>query len=471
MPGVQEKHTQMRERRKQCQICLSILLDYSKAHRLIKIKADEHGFLACRLDGTHTWVNCVGTFGVGSAAYWWSRMAGAQIRLLHGLLAERWPLEALLFADDAELTASNAREREGVVMAIFILMIIGAPMKLSKFRGGFTVNWIGMTIDNRLYALGLAQSRADWLVGWAKDIIEGKTVEVTNFSGGVGRLNFAANALIHEKPWLGPLYAWSSTIQTAGHTSATVPWGIKFVLLWISKRLSSSCRMMITPTLPSRVGHLFKSDAKAEQGRATIGGWECRGGTPPAAARWWYVEIFEATTPWVFAKSGDPQRVIATLELLGTLLCLVLFHYQADDMEAGVITISATTDNAGNSLVMQKYMSTKWPLSPVLCELSEQLRTRNLELHLDWQRRDCNIEADAITNEDYSMFTPCNRIAVDFAQIKWIVLNEAMTWSKEVYDHCQEAKLRRNRPEFVPTRIWKKRKTAAAKRLRATAPW
>ena len=173
----------------------------------------------------------------------------------------------------------------------------------------------------------------------------------------------------------------------------------------------------MTPALPIPGGHLFKSDAKAEGGRATIGGWECRGGVPPILARWFQVEIFEATTPWVFAKHGDPQRIIAALELLGTLLCLLLFNFKEESPHSGVTTISGTTDNRGNSFAMNKFMSTKWPLSPLLIELSEQLRSRQLELHLDWQRRDTNVEADQMTNEDYTSFTACNRIPLDFASV------------------------------------------------------
>lgn len=471
MPGIPEKHVQYRERRAKSQIALSLLLDFSKAHRRVKIKEEEQGFLACRLDNASTWLNKVGTFGISSAAFWWSRLAGGLVRALHGLLGPRWALEILLYADDIEITAANHLKREGAVMAVYVLLILGSPMKNSKFRGGHEVEWIGLYLNNRLYGVGLANSRAQWLTDWARQIVDSSTVNVSYFAGGVGRLNFTANALVHEKPWLGPLYAWASTIQLSGKATATVPWGIKFVLLWIAKRLSSDSKLLVTPSLPVHGGFLFKSDAKAEGGRATIGGWECRGGVPSIRAKWFYIELFEKSTPWVFAKGGDPQRVIATLELLGSLLCLVLFDFKAEDLVSGVQTISGTTDNQGNSLAMVKFMSTKWPLAPLLMELSEQLRTRSLELHLEWERRDKNREADAITNGDYSDFTASNRIDVDFPAIPWIVLTQAMGWSKEVYDICQGAKAKRDVAGDPSRTTWKRRKTAANMRLKAKDPW
>jgi len=195
------------------------------------------------------------------------------------------------------------------------------------------------------------------------------------------------------------------------------------------------------------------------------------GGVHPSKAKWFFVELHAETTGWVFSKSGDPQRVIATLELLGSLLCLVAFDFRASEQCRGIQTISGTTDNQGNSFALQKFMSTKWPLAPLLCELSEQLRSRSLELHLEWQRRDRNKEADAITNQDFSAIRPENRIEIDFVSLPWIVLNQAMVWSKEVYDIAQTAKLKRSGQPFVQPAVWKRKKTAAAERLKATDPW
>ena len=471
MPGVPEKHVQMRERRGKGEMAISLLLDYSKAHRRVKILEEEQGYLGCKLDEQSIWFNRCGTFGIGSASYWWARLAGGQLRLLHGLLGPRWPIEALLYADDLEMTAADSNEREGIVMAVFVLLILGAPLKLSKFRGGFKVEWVGMYIDNTLFSIGLSLCRARWLVNWARQVIDTGSVEVTNFAGGVGRLGFASNALLYEKPWLGPLYAWSSTIQLAGRRTAAVPWGIKFILYWIAKRLESDCRIMVTPCLPRDRGYLFKSDAKAEDGRATIGGWECRDGTPPRLAKWFFVELFQESSPWVFAKQNDPQRIIATLELLGTLLCLILFDFRSTDLRRGIHTVSGTTDNQGNTMALQKCMSTKWPLAPMLIELAEQLRSRNLELHLDWERRDKNVDADSITNEDFTGFDEKLRVQCDFPKIPWVILDQAMIWSKEIYDITQERKQKVVGQPFVPKETWKRRKTAANKRLRATDPW
>ena len=53
MPGVAEAHTLMRERRHKSQFVMSLLGDFTKAHRWTKILPEEQGLLACRLENTY----------------------------------------------------------------------------------------------------------------------------------------------------------------------------------------------------------------------------------------------------------------------------------------------------------------------------------------------------------------------------------------------------------------------------------
>jgi hypothetical protein len=100
-------------------------------------------------------------------------------------------------------------------------------------------------------------------------------------------------------------------------------------------------------------------------------------------------------------------------------------------------------------------------------ELSEQCRSRNLELHLSWQRRTFDTEADSHTNGDFSAFQRQNQVLFDLPDIPWFVLTEELGWSKEVYDLTKNLKAE----GFVPQHTWKRRKLSAGKRLKATDPW
>ena len=433
-PGVREKHTLLREFKDKGLHPVALLGDVSKAHRRYKRRDDETGFLACRLEPGKVWVHLVGTFGVACTAYWWSRLMGIIARVTYGLLGDKHPLELLVYVDDLEFMAANKQERLAVTLAVFYMKLLGLPFKTAKFRGGWEVEWIGLFTNYKTYAMGLSPNRTKWLVDWIDRVKSGATVSLADVERGIGRINFAVTALVYEKPFLGPLYMWLCAIRKEPRKTYTAPWAVRIILTWIKQRLLATDALQIVPELKESQGEWFRSDAKAEEGLAVIGGWECLNNTPPKKARWFSIRVEEAWAPWVFAKANDPKRVIASLELLGTILCLIYFGDRINSDKLGTIAITGSTDNQGNAYVAQKLLSTKWPLTISLMELVEQMRCRKVELYLQWVQRDSNVEADALTNDDYSAFEPCNRVEIDGSKIPWAVLPLVMAESQLVYE-------------------------------------
>ena len=107
-PGAGELRQLLRERREAGIKTFAIVGDASKAHRRIKVAERDWGFQACRLDEGRLWVNTVGTYGVASAGYFWSRLAAALVRLIYYLIGDRWSPEVLIFADDWKMLAARA---------------------------------------------------------------------------------------------------------------------------------------------------------------------------------------------------------------------------------------------------------------------------------------------------------------------------------------------------------------------------
>ena len=63
-----------------------------------------------------------------------------------------------------------------------------------------------------------------------------------------------------------------------------------------------------------------------------------------------------ASAPWAFAR-GEPFRAIASLELFGTLLGLMLLIDEAnntDDYFACALSVGGITDNNGTGTLSQK---------------------------------------------------------------------------------------------------------------------
>jgi hypothetical protein len=65
---------------------------------------------------------------------------------------------------------------------------------------------------------------------------------------------------------------------------------------------------------------VFRTDAKCEQGRVVLGGWETR--DPPHLARWFSLEVTPGQAPYLFNEKGETQWASTSAELLATLAAL-----------------------------------------------------------------------------------------------------------------------------------------------------
>ena len=81
------------------------------------------------------WLNLVGTFGVGSAGYWWGRAGPALLRLTHYLVGWDDALWALLFSDDGAITGRTARYERGLLLHLLTLVVVGAPIAWKNMHG------------------------------------------------------------------------------------------------------------------------------------------------------------------------------------------------------------------------------------------------------------------------------------------------------------------------------------------------
>ena len=82
-----------------------------------------------------------------------------------------------------------------------------------------------------------------------------------------------------------------------------------------------------------------------------------------------------------------------------------------------LMSLTASTDNRGNSFVLDKYLTTKFPLNIVLIELAYQLQARGAHLRLQWLPREHNQEADDLTNLKVAAFDPKLRVRETWDEI------------------------------------------------------
>jgi hypothetical protein len=94
------------------------------------------------------------------------------------------------------------------------------------------------------------------------------------------------------------------------------------------------------------------------------------------------------------------------------------------------MSCSGGTDNQGNHYVVQRLMTTKYPLAPILMQLTTLLARRGLWLDLDWVPRLENQPADDLTNSDFSRFDMAKRIPFHWSELPCDVLSALLLEGK-----------------------------------------
>ena len=439
--------------------------DVSKAHRRIKVRREDWGFQACRLEPGKVWLNCVGTYGMTPAGYYWARAAaGGLVRLAHYLLGPEGLHELLIYVDDFIVFAESQKEVEMSGFLVFIWCVLGFTFRWNKFKGGTGTDWIGYRVEVRGFAVGISVRRAQWLSNWMRARLSEGFLDMNDFEAVLGRLCFALAPLEYLRPFIAPLYAWSSAVNHRG--KMRIPWSIAFILTYFAREFENEGRMFKIRPVENYIGEAFRADAKAEGQCVVIGGWECLGNTPPGRARWYSVRLDRKNAPWAFSR-GEPFRTIAALELYATLVSYVVFSPNWPAATRGAVLLSGTTDNLGNTFILSRMMTSKFPALVILTELAARLRQDNAELQLAWAPRDQNEEADSLTNEHFEDFDEARRIDFNPLAVEWLVLNDMLAVSEEINEVVKQRRSGSEKGGEAPP----SRKRPPGERLRARDPW
>ena len=500
--------------------CFTLLFDVSKAHRRMPIVEEEWGRQACQVRGSAAevaqrkrrkegdaefkrrirgaspsrvplppnpmklgdfteaelgedlWLNLVGTFGVASAGYWWGRAGGALIRLTHYINGLEHAIWSLLYSDDGWSVGQGDRADVALLLQILMLSVLGVPLAWHKLRGGSECEWVGYWMDLSRFRLGISSIRAAWAVRWLNEKATEGRARLGELREGLGRLQFIAGPMEHLRPFLGPLYAWCA----AGPRFAQprLPVMVILVLRYLAKELQDD-HATDYRQYTADLGEVFRLDAAAKGHEVSVGGWRTGKDGNTREAVWFAERLTRATAPWAFER-GEPFRTIASLELLGVLMGIMLLTEDVvpSGESMGVVALSCGTDNQGNTFLLDKLLTTKFPLVVILMELAHQLRKRRLVLRADWLPRLQNQEADDLTNGEFSAFTPSKRIRADLRYMSFAILPELFA-EGSAYVEGLEAQRAKEKQRIAaggpPASGPGARKRKPAEALRVRDPW
>ena len=148
-------------------------------------------------------VNTVGTFGVASASYYWSRVAGSIGRLLQYLSGHSSTSWHMLVADDYLLESGVLATVLGFFYSSCSVLSLAYHYhdirRVGEGGGGDTLVWVGFEILLRSHSVGISSRRAEWFVRWAEKVASSTTIHMASFQEGLGRIMFVAGALEHER--------------------------------------------------------------------------------------------------------------------------------------------------------------------------------------------------------------------------------------------------------------------------------
>ena len=143
-------------------------------------------------------------------------------------------------------------------------------MKWSKCRGGIEVEWLGYWVDYGRFRLGISESRATWLAKWIGQALAQDAVLVARLVAVLGRLGFAAGVLEWDRPFLGPLYAWTAAVPAGAFIR--MPVLVRLILEYLADRLATGLRTIDCALSQRRLGRLFMTNAKAEDNLVVLWG-------------------------------------------------------------------------------------------------------------------------------------------------------------------------------------------------------
>ncbi len=444
----------------------TLTADVEDAHRLVNVRPLDWQHQLCRArQGGPLYAFTVGVFGVSSISYWWGRLAGGGLRGPHYLSTQAEGLWVLLVADDFKFDSTSDQPDYSLLYSLLVLVLFGFPLKWRKTAGGDEVDWVGYHIVLRNFSLGLSERRATWAITWCSSLARAGAAKIGDLRDGLGRLSFAVGALEHERPFLAPLFAF-----VARHPTAAVrklPTFVRLLLTYLADRISAR-RHYPCGTRRAAIHHAPRVDAHAAGEEVGIGGWlpltNADGVISTSLSPWFSCRLTRSTSPWAYAKGGQPFRTIAALEALAVLYAVRLFKPWLGSDGCGAVMFPAFTDNQGNSHThthtLNRLMTSRFPLVCVVMELATLLDDANLRMDVRWTPRERNQEADALANGDFSSFSAANRVHLDAASAKWKVLDKAMTEGLRFYSELPP-----------PLAAERPRKRQRQERLRARDPW
>ena len=352
----------------------SVLLK-TKAHQRVKMLPTDWRLQVAELSG-EWWVNKVGTY---SAQLYWGRAAALILRLLYAL----FPMVDW-----------------GFVWMTSHLAEINA--------------WLGFVVHPNIPQVQMAAPKHVIVLSLLDKLIQNEVFAAKEIERALGRIQWATAVCPLTKSLMQPFWACKMAVTASGK-----PKTVRLLALLL-RHLFQVPYKQLSPFLPLSTWWGCSDASASNQGDSCVGGWISDLKSPEKAQVWWFhFQVTQDQFSWAF-KEGDPQKRIAAIELLGTLvLCRLLLARQQS--ESSSVRLPIGSDNQGNVFSLRSFASKKPHTAAVLMEFVWQLHLAGCALAPCHVPRELNQWADELTHVDYGGFSDEREALSHFILLPWLM--------------------------------------------------
>ena len=122
--------------------------------------------------------------------------------------------------------------------------------------------------------------------------------------------------------------------------------------------------------------------------------------------------------------------------------------------------------------MLDRLITTKYPLALILIELAWQSAKRRVALRAEWVPRLQNEEADDLTNGKFDKFDPAKRIEVDLERLQFGILDKLLASGEAYHAEVEEAKALAKAERLANrNRTERKKRKLKGEPLKVSDPW
>ena len=234
-----------------------------------------------------------------------------------------------------------------------------------------------------------------------EELANGSPMSAKAIEKATGRIQWATACCPLTKSMLQPVWAWKMAVRTMGHPPKVVR-----MLASLLKELFTHPFEQYSPFLPKSPWWGCSDASASWTGEAYVGGW-CSASPNPTkdSVLWFHYAITADKHPWAF-KDGNPQKRIAALELLGTLLLCKHLVTQQGQLP-GRVRLPVGSDQ---HLQPAQPLGHETLLGGLLMELVLFLHCEGCSIAPNHVPREYNTWADELTHTDFEGFSLDRRL-------------------------------------------------------------